>query len=38
MKVVGVTTTLSPQEMQVHQPDKVFDSITSIRVADLVSV
>jgi hypothetical protein len=38
MKVIGVTTTLSPEDMATHQPDKVFDSITSISVEDLVTV
>lgn len=38
MKVIGVTTTLSPGEMQLLNPDKVFCSISSIAVSDLVGV
>jgi hypothetical protein len=38
MRVIGVTTTLSPEDMATNQPDKVFDSITSIRVADLATM
>lgn len=38
MKVIGVTTTLSAGEMQLLNPDKVFCSISSISVSDLVGV
>jgi hypothetical protein len=38
MKVIGVTTSLSPEEMQLLNPDKVFDSISSMSVSDLVGV
>jgi phosphoglycolate phosphatase-like HAD superfamily hydrolase len=39
MKVIGVTTSLSPGEMQQQQqPDLIFDSISSIAVQDLTGV
>jgi phosphoglycolate phosphatase-like HAD superfamily hydrolase len=38
MKVVGVTTSLSPDEMQQQQPDLIFESISSITVSNLTGV
>jgi hypothetical protein len=37
MRVIGVTTTLSVQEMQQQAPDAVFPVIGSIHVADILA-
>lgn len=38
MKVIGVTTTLTHQEMILQEPDKIFDSISAMTVSDLTKV
>jgi hypothetical protein len=37
MRVIGVTTTLSNEEMQQQAPDAVFPVIGSIQVADILA-